>query len=307
LPGSQVKVDGRAVGETDSNGALRTEVAPGRHVIELSKSGFASARFDTEFTPGSTTRPERSQLAMPATARAPDPKQLESQDWERIAKTDSVDQLEDFIRKHPGGAHVEEARAREAQIRQRAQANGAILAEQTAWNATDKTKKSALQDFLSRYGDGAHAQEAGALIAGIDKQEADARAAAQQRAREQNAKVAADRALVDEQGIDRTLAAFEAAYNRKDLRGLAGIWSSMPRGTSEKTAEQFRLAKTLVYQLQPSGKPVLTGDTASVDCTRILNLTTRDGLRPPPVSERVRVNLSRAPSGWLIQSIEAAH
>ena len=105
--------------------------------------------------------------------------------------------------------------------------------------------------------------------------------------------------ITDEQGINRALSAFEAAYNRKDLAELATIWSSLPR---EAYRNQFRDARTLTFQLRPTGKPAISGDTASVDCTRILSITT-SGQRLPAVTERVRVTLSRASSGWLIQSI----
>ena len=169
LARSQVRVDGRVVGVTDQSGSLRAEVTPGEHAIQISKDGFGPARFNAQFNPGGTTRPDRGQLVMTAVTRAPDPRQLELQDWERIANTESIEQLDDFIRRHPGGAHVEEARNRAAQIRQQAQLNTARQAEQTAWNALDKTRKSAVQEFLTRYGNGAHAQDARALIAGMEK------------------------------------------------------------------------------------------------------------------------------------------
>lgn len=199
---------------------------------------------------------------------------------------------------------MEEARTRATQIRQQAQVNAARLAEQTAWNALDKTRKSAVQEFLQRYGNGAHAQDARALIAGMEKEEADADAAAaarlrEAREREAKEKEAADRAASDEQSISRTLSAFEAAYNRKDLAGLATIWSSLPRETYRT---QFGDARALAFQLRPTGKPAVSGDTATVDCTRILSITT-SGQRVPAATERVRVTLSRAPSGWLIQNI----
>ena len=178
LAGAQVRVDGRVVGDTDQSGSLRAEVTPGEHAIQISKDGFKPVRFNAQFNPGGTTRPDRGQLVMTAITRAPDPRQLELQDWERIANTENVDQLDDFIRKHPGGAHVEEARNRATQIRQQAQVNAVRLAEQTAWNALDKTRKSAVQEFLTRYGNGAHAQDARALIAGMEKEEAEAEAAA---------------------------------------------------------------------------------------------------------------------------------
>jgi len=315
LPGAQVRLDGRLIGETDARGVIRKEIEPGNHVVELTKDGYTSARFNARFNPETTVSPDRGQLAMSRIVRPPDPAQLEAQDWERIAATESIDQLEDFIRRHPGGGHVEEARARAGQLRQQQQANTARAAEQAAWNSTDKSKKAALQDFLSRYGTGSHASEARGLIAAIEKQEA-ADALAVQRSKEleekekekeqSNRKAAEDqltRKGADEQSIAQTLSEFEAAYNRKDLTGLETIWNPMPGNTSAIIREQFRIARTITFQLRPLASPVVSGDSASVDCTRTLNLVARDGQRPPAVSERVRVSLSRTRSGWAIQGI----
>jgi hypothetical protein len=305
LPGAQVKLDGKPIGETDAKGVIRKETEPGDHVVELTKEGYTPVRFSTRFNPGTTVRPDRGQLAMSRIVKPPDPAQLEAQEWQRISATDSIDQLEDFIRRHPGGAHVEEARAREGQLRQQQQANAARAAEQAAWNNTDKSKKAALQDFLSRYGSGSHAPEARGLIAAIEKQEA-ADALAVQRSKEleeKEKKEQLNRKAGDEQSITQILSEFEAAYNRKDLVGLETIWNPMPGNTASIIGEQFRIARTITFQLRPLASPVVSGDSASVDCTRTLNLVARDGQKPPAVSERVRVSLGRTRSGWAIKEI----
>jgi serine/threonine-protein kinase len=305
LPGAQVKLDGKPIGETDAKGVIRKETEPGDHVVQLTKEGYTPVRFSTRFNPGTTVRPDRGQLAMSRIVKPPDPAQLEAQEWQRISATDSIDQLEDFIRRHPGGAHAEEARAREGQLRQQQQANTARAAEQAAWNNTDKSKKAALQDFLSRYGSGSHASEARGLIAAIEKQEA-ADALAVQRSKEleeKEKKEQLNRKAGDEQSITQILSEFEAAYNRKDLVGLETIWNPMPGNTASIIGEQFRIARTITFQLRPLASPVVSGDSASVDCTRTLNLVARDGQKPPAVSERVRVSLGRTRSGWAIKEI----
>jgi PEGA domain len=314
LPGAEVKVDGRPVGEIGSNGALRSEAAPGAHVIELTKDGYAPARFAAQFTPGKTVRPDQGQLTMARVIKPPappDPKQIDAQDWDRVRNSNNIDGLEDYVRKHPDGAHVDEARTIMTRLRQDAQANAARQAEQAAWDATDKTNKAALQEFLSRYVNGAHGQEARGLISGVEKQESDALASAL-RAKELKSKELRDkeqeqanRAAADQQSIVQFLAAYEAAYNLKDLKTLQGMWKAMRKSDSDATSRQFRDARSLTFQMRPIGQAVINGDSALINCTRVLSLISKDGQRPPVVNERVLVTLNRVGSGWAISSIAA--
>jgi hypothetical protein len=313
LPGAQVKVDGRVVGQTDSSGSLRAEVTAGNHLVELTKQDYTDARFNLGFAPGRTVRPDRSQIAMsrvvkappvaaPATAtidsKAPESKPPESkpsdgQDWERVRNSNNPDDLADFIRKHPESANINDARNRLAQLRSQMDAAAARQAEQTAWNRLDKTNKADLQDFLSHYGTGAHAPDARTLIAGIDKQEVD-----KEKEQEQ-----ASRVSTDSQSIARTLSAYEAAYNAKDLKAIQTVWQEMPKNMAEATRREFGDAKSIGFQIRAIDKPMVNGDSATVNCNRTLSLTLKQGGRQEMPGERVRVTLTRASSGWLIQSI----
>jgi hypothetical protein len=287
-------------------------VSPGNHVVELTKQDYTQAHFSSEFAPGRTTRPSRSQLAMTRAAKPASPppattaelKPTEAQDWDRVRNSNNPDELDDFIRKHPGGANVEEARGRLAQLRAQMDAAAARQAEQTAWNGIDKNNKAALQDFLSRYGAGSHAQDARGLIAGIEKQEADAIAAAQ-RLKDQKPKEPdqAPAASPDFQSIERTLSAYEAAYNAKDLKSLESVWRGMPKSMADATRREFGDAKAISFQIRPLEKPTINGDSATVNCTRTLSLTMKNGRAQDMAGERVRVKLGRSASGWLIQSI----
>ncbi len=313
LAGAQVKVDGRVVGETGSNGSFRAEVSAGNHLVELTKQDYTEARFTAEFAPGRTTRPSTSQFAMTRAAKPSSPppattaelKPTEAQDWDRVRNSNNPDELDDFIRKHPGGANVEEARGRLAQLRAQMDAAAARQAEQTAWNGIDKNNKAALQDFLSRYGSGVHAQDARGLIAGIEKQEAEAIAAAQ-RLKEQKPKEpdqAPPAVSADSQSIERTLSAYETAYNAKDLKSLESLWQGMPKGMADATRREFGDAKAISFQIRPLEKATINGDSATVNCTRTLSLTMKNGRAQNMAGERVRVKLGRSAAGWLIQSI----
>ncbi len=221
---------------------------------------------------------------------------MEAQDWAQIANSTNPDDFDGFVRNHPGGEHVGAARTRAAELRQQAQTNAARQAEQAAWDKVDKSNKGQLQDYLSHFSAGAHAQEANTRIADLDRQASAATAAAAaQRAKEQElAKAAADRAAVV-----KVLKDFEAAYNRKDLAALQGLWTETPVATYR---QQFNEARELQFQLQPTGTPVVAGDTSTAICTRTLKYRGQSGPSRTH-SERVRVTLGRTAAGWLINSI----
>ncbi len=308
LPGAQVKVDGHDVGKIASNGALRIEVAPGEHLIELTKDDYSPARFTTQFSPGKTVLLDQRQLPMARVVQTPpalDPSQIDAQDWDRVRNSNNIDSFDDYVRKHADGAHVDEARTMAARLRQEAQSNAARQAEQAAWDVTDKANKAALQNFVSRYGNGVHAQEARGLISGIERQESEA-IAATQRAKElkDREQEQANRAAADQQSIGRLLAAYTEAYNRMDLKTLQDIWDPMPKNVSDSTGRQFRGSKSLAFQMSPLGQAAVNRDSAVITCTRTLTLIPRTGERLPSVNERVRVTLKRVGPGWLISSID---
>jgi serine/threonine protein kinase len=315
LPGAQVKVDGRVVGDTGSNGSFRVEVSPGNHVVELTKEDYTPVRFSTEFTAGRTTRPNRAQVTLARVPKPPPPapaappvetKPTEAQDWDRVRASTNPDELDDFIKKHPGGAHVEDARNRLSQLRAQINAAAERQAEQSAWSAVDKSNKAALQDYLSRYAAGAHAQDARGLIAGIDKQQADGLAAAQ-RLKEQKPKEPdqpqPNPAAADYQAIERTLSSYEAAYNGMDLKALENVWQGMPKNMLDATRREFGDAKAISFQIRPLERPAINGASATVNCTRTLSMTMKRGGKQDMPGERVKVTLARAGTGWLIQAI----
>ena len=296
---AQVKVDGRPVGDTDRNGGFRHEIDPGSHTIEITKDDYVPVQVAEQFRPGQTTQLNRARVAMAKVVKTPpppDPKRVEAQDWAQIANSTNPDDFDGFVRNHPGGEHVGAARTRAAELRQQAQANAARQAEQAAWDRVDKNNKGQLQDYLSHFSAGAHAQEANTRIADLDRQASAATAAAAaQRAKEQElAKAAADRAAVV-----KVLKDFEAAYNRRDLPALQGLW---PETQVAAYRQQFNEARELQFLLQPSGTPVVAGDTATAICTRTLKYRGQSG-PSRTASERVRVTLGRTAAGWVISSI----
>jgi hypothetical protein len=314
--GIELRVGDSLLGRTDGSGTFSRPVQPGDQTLKIT-DGSARRQIAQRFEPGQVVTLDWQNVAPPKAPPQPDPRQIEAQDWERVRTSNSADTIDDFIRRHPDGAHAEEARSRAAQLRPPLRAAAAQQADPTAWDATDRNRRASLQDYLSRFGNGAHATEARALIAGIDKQEADALTA--QRAKEQKDKELQDkelgdkelkdkgqevasRAAAEEQAITRVIGAYEAAYNAKDLKALQGIWSGMPKATVDAIGSTFRNARSITFQLRPLGRPETNGNSVTVNCARSLSMTV-PGQRIPTADDRVRVTLERTAAGWVIRSM----
>ncbi len=312
LGGAEVKVDGRHVGVVGPDGTFRGTVDPGVHRIELSKDGYSSAVFQSRFDAGGSVRLGAAQLAMNKIEKAPDPIQLEARDWERVRNTTNADDVQAFLRNHPNGAHANEARALADRLGKQAADTTARRAEQAAWDRLEKSDKAALQAFLNRYGNGPHAADARQRLDQFEAQEKDAaarareqqseqqRLAEQQRQAEQQRLAEQAKRAADIASIQQTLAAYESAYNNKNLGGMQAAWPSMPKLDIKRMREMFKDIKSFTFQLQPTQQPQISGDSATVTCVRRVE----SKQIPSTGDDRVRITLSRAGAGWIIRSIE---
>ena len=232
-----------------------------------------------------------------APALPPDPKQIDSQEWTQIANSANPDDFDAFIRNHPASPHLDQARTRAAELRQQMRTRAAQQAELAAWDKVDPNSREQLQDYLSLFSSGAHAQQSRIRIADLDRQAADALAS--QRLKEQKDQEHARRSA-DLQTVGKLLADFEAAYNRRDLATLQRLWAGIPANTYR---QQFKEAKDLKFQLQLLGQPEVSANSATVICTRTLSFRAQTGGLQTS-SERVRLHLTKDSTGWLIRSIE---
>jgi serine/threonine-protein kinase len=298
VAGAQVRLDGQILGEIDRNGAFRNEVAPGPHTIELSKDEYSSVRISGQFPPGKTLEFGRGQVAMAKVVKnqAPDARQIEAQEWTQVAGSNNPDDFEAFIRNHPSGAHLDQARVRLLELREQSQAAAARQFEQGAWERVDQNNREQLQNYLSRFQNGAHAPEARARISEMERQAAEVVVA--QRAREQK-ELELAKNTTDDQAIIKVLKDFDAAYNRKDLSTLQKLWNGVPVAAYR---QQFKEAIDLRFELQLVGQPVVNGNSATVVCTRTLTYKGQSG-GAQTHSERVKITLNRDLPGWLIRSI----
>ena len=299
VPGAQVKLDGRPLGETDANGALQHDVEPGTHTIELSKEDYAAAVAREHFRVNKSVRLERERVAMARLAKPappPDPKQVDAQEWVQVANSTNPDELDAFIRNHPASAHLDQARARAADLRQQIHARAAQQMELSTWEKVDQNSREQLQDYLTRFPSGAHAPQSRIRIAEIDRQAAEA--LANQRAKEQKDLEQAKHAA-DVQAVSKLLAEFNAAFSQRDLAALQRLWAGVP---VDKYRQQFKEAKELSFQLQLVSQPEVIGNTATAICMRTFHFRGQAG-GVQNLTERVKLNLTRDGSGWLIRSI----
>ncbi|HLJ48089.1 MAG TPA: protein kinase [Bryobacteraceae bacterium] len=298
-PHAQLKIDGQAAGETDANGHLRTEVSVGAHAVELTKDGYTPARWETRFDAGAQIRPNQTQIAMaklpPVTTTENKPVDTEAQDWSRVANSSRIEELQDYVRKHPSGAHEREAQSRIDQLRQAETARK----EQADWDAVDRNNKAALQDYLTRHSGSPHAQDARTLLDAIQKRESAASAAAAERERQEKlAEQEKAGKAADAQAIVQVLAEFETAYNNKDPQAMARVYSPLPAGLSS----ELKQYKSVSFQIRATEQPQVNGDSATVTCTRSLSVVAGGGHYSQP-NERVRVSLVKAGSRWTIREI----
>jgi len=102
--------------------------------------------------------------ALPAQRRLEkiEEEEAERETWEAALKSDTITALESFIRNHPDGSHIEEARGR--------------LAEKRAWAVAQRANGSAdWQSFISQYPQSRHIEEAERNLATARYREKEAR------------------------------------------------------------------------------------------------------------------------------------
>ena len=107
-------------------------------------------------------------------------------------------------------------------------------------------------------------------------------------------KVAADRAE-----ISKALSLYNAAFEKKDITLLKSVWPNLPAILSQA----FRGKEAIRSQLHPLAPPEVTGDRASVRCTRVTEQVTQFG-RKKPVEDTPIVRMRRESEHWAIYAID---
>ena len=88
----------------------------------------------------------------------------DSDAWEYAKKANTIEAIQIYLDAYPNGKYRNEARQLKQQIQEAANKKAEESSINDAWQYIDKTSKEALQGFLRKYPNNAHASEATALI-----------------------------------------------------------------------------------------------------------------------------------------------
>ena len=165
ISGAEVFLDGVLVGKANRKGTFSSAVTPGEHQIRIlaknQESGIIHQRFTAggvvalgkkDFPTPASVPPEPVQTPLPASTGS----HLEDVDWQKAVGAPTIESLEEFLEKHPGGIHSTEANSR---------------LEDLYWAQDNQANTvAAFRDYLSRYPTGRYVQAANDGIETLDFQ-----------------------------------------------------------------------------------------------------------------------------------------
>jgi hypothetical protein len=285
VPGATVKLDGKEMGQVQSDGTFTHDASAGLHAIELEKTGYLPFRTQQALALGKKIGIEGRMLPDPAVeaaeyaaiATSTDPSllqqylrkypnsknttqvlnKLEDLDWKKVDRKDLAS-LDAFLQNHPQRQHADEARELVAELQ----------SDQTDFIAAEKAGSSeALQAYLKRHPNSPYAEQV------------------RQKLSQQQ----------DKEAVLNVLHRYEESYNRQDLDGIVNLWPSCPDRLRKILRESFHSAEKQKLQLTVEGDPDIKGNFASVrgQETRSGSLTS---------TAAVTITLVRQSGGWFIQS-----
>ena len=305
-----VLVNGVPRQRTEANGTLRLELEPNRYRVSVQKNDYqatseqqvkvaagVSRKLSFKLAPlvaktepppppviSSGGAPPVNPIAIPSSTPPSSPppavktataEPTEDQEWEKIKNASEPTEIQKFLDKYGNGAHKQQALA----LLQNLQAN-------SAWGQVNKNDLQALTTFRDQYPNSSHKQEAQNRIDQLNQQ-AQANAEAAKRNQQQQALLQGQR-----QEIDGVLDNLGTLIARKRWGEVRKIWPSVSPAL-EQTRDDVRLSR--------KGEPVITGDSASVDCELVIQYVM--GRRAPQVITE-RVTLQKGGDGhWSVAAM----
>ncbi len=204
-------------------------------------------------------------IPIPAPPAVTETKPSAQDEWQRVASTNSVAAIEDYLRKNPGTPFGQQARAK---------------AEALEWDAVRSSKDpAALLAFRNKYPSGPHAEQAAGAAEKLDSE-------------------------ASQHGIREALSRYQNAYGGRDSTAVKAAWPTLSGDDLKKIESFFKATKAAQMKLEPAGETKVRGDTASVPCTRSIVAQMKDGSKQTPPVQRVTVQLKKFGSTWAITSIE---
>ena len=137
VPGATVRLDGKEVGQVQSDGTFTHETSAGLHAIELVKTGYATLRTQQAFAIGKRVGIEGKMFS--------DPEAAEEADYQAIASSTDPAVLRQHLQQYPNSKNTT-----------------AILnkIEEIDWKTVNRTDLASLDAFLRNHAQGQHASEA---------------------------------------------------------------------------------------------------------------------------------------------------
>lgn len=151
VPGATVRLDGKEVGQVQSDGTFMHDASAGLHAIELEKAGYIPFRTQQAFALGKKIGIEGGMLPDAAAAAAAE--------YPAVAASTDPSLLRQYLRKFPGSKNA-------PQVRDRLQ--------EMEWTSLDKTNLTSLDAFLRGYPQSPHAAEGERLVAQLQNEEREA-------------------------------------------------------------------------------------------------------------------------------------
>jgi hypothetical protein len=204
----------------------------------------------------------------------PNAEEIEAGEWAAARSGRDPSAIQAFLQKHPDTVRRQEAQQ---------------LLAQLEWDALDRNDRAALERFGARHRGTPLAQQAAAEIARIDREAAAS-----------SARVAEQQVSADRGEIAKAFTAYATAFEKKDIGLLKSVWPTLPEAS---LAQAFRGRGEIRSQLRPLAQAEITGDRATVRCTRVTEQVTQFG-RQKPVEETRTVKLRREGGRWIIYAID---
>jgi hypothetical protein len=321
---------GQLLGTVRPDGSLTFRVPAGEQVISFTKDQSGVALLRRRFSPADSVVIRGSEIRFPEPDR-PDPEAIALKAWDAIKNTSDPRTLESFLNVHRNsgmaGAAEERLRillwaavnknnaAELSQFRQRypdsPQAREALnRIAQLDFDRLNQNDSAALRQFASRFPGTDPAQRALYLAERIRQRDEAAAAEKANVARIAAEKLQEQQRLAeslkqDGAAILTTIRRYESAFLERDPTQIKSAWPTIPDSDFEEVRSALADKDlTISVQLRPLASPQIHGDAATLLCERAVESKTR-GRSTTRKPVRVRVNLARANTGWVIVGIDS--
>jgi hypothetical protein len=278
-------LDGKEVGQVQSDGTFTHVASAGLHAIDLEKTGYLPLRTQQAFALGKKIGIEGRMLPDPA---------VEAAEYGAIADSTDSPALQQFLRKYPNSKRTAQVLAR---------------IEDLDWKKVSGTDLASLDAFLQNHPQGQHANEARGLVEELQRDQGDFIAAEKAGSgealqaylkRHPNSPYAEQvrqklSQQQDKEAVLSVLHRYEESYNRQDLDGIVKLCPSCSENMKRVLRESFHSTQKQKLKLDVQGDPDIKGNFASVrgQETRSGSLTS---------TAPVTITLVRQSGGWFIQS-----